>query len=75
MLGNSININKFNCNLVVLKEKLGKTSKTHHFCAKLAKLESVQATAKTYNKFFFFFFSEIANPDHTVEFQIKGRAE
>ena len=71
MLGNSININKFNCNLVVLTEKLGKTSKTHHFCAKLAKLESVQATAKTYN----FFFSEITNPDHTVEFQIKGRAE
>ena len=72
MLGNSINIDKFNCNLVVLKGKLGKTSKTHHFCAKLAKLESVQATAKTYN---FFFFSEITNPDHTVEFQIKGRAE
>ena len=74
MLGNSINIDKFNCNLVVLKGKLGKTSKTHHFCAKLAKLESVQATAKTYNNFFFFF-SEITNPDHTVEFQIKGRAE
>ena len=73
MLVNSININKFNCNLVVLKEKLGKTSKTYHFCAKLAKLESVQATAKTYNNFFFF--SEITNPDHTVEFQIKGRAE
>ena len=36
MLGYPININNFNCNPVVVKEKFRKTSKNYHFWTQLA---------------------------------------
>ena len=59
MLGDSININGFNWNPVVLK-KIAKTSKGYHFLAQLVqKMGSPWATPKTKKSVF----AEITKPD------------
>ena len=51
-LTNSISINNFNCNPVVLKKKIGKTSKNCHFWVQIAQKKwSVWATVKAKNQF------------------------
>ena len=56
MLGDSVNINNFNCNPVVLK-KFGKTSKITIF-------GPTRGHYGSRPKQFFFFFTEITKPDH-----------
>ena len=61
MLGDSVNINSFNCNPVVLK-KIAKTSKNYNFLAQLVqKLDPHGPRPKQKA-----FFSVIAKPDHKL---------
>ena len=61
MLGDSININNYNWNPVVLK-KIAKTLKITIFSPTCAKMGSPWATTKRKNNFF----AEITKPDHKL---------
>ena len=63
MLGDSINFNKFNRNPVVLKKKIGKTSKNYHFWAKLAQIRCHYGPHRKQKTIFFI---EITNSDHQL---------
>ena len=63
MLGDSGNINNFNCNPVVLK-KIAKTSKTYNFLAQLVQKWGPHGSCQKQKTFFFF--SVIAKPDHKL---------
>ena len=61
MLGDSVNINNFNCNPVVLK-KIAKTSKNYNFLAQFVQKWANGPRPKTEN----IFFSVIKKTDHKL---------
>ena len=63
MLGDSINMNNFCCNPVVLKKKIGKTSKKLLFWAQFTQKEVIIGHILNEKQFFF---SDITKSDHQV---------